>query len=345
MKKTTNLLAVLFVTMFAGILNVNATGLYGDVNLDGVVNGRDVSVFTKYVEGDKTAISSDGLLLADLNEDGKVDKKDVTILTKHIASVNGYETLPIPSSTKVYEYGDANLDGKVNDNDIEAIMRHMVGNETLSEEGQSLADLNADKKINARDIIILMRHLDKVSGYETLPISSSTKVPEYGDVNLDGKVDDKDVEAMMKKILSKEGSVLADLNVDGLVNARDVIILMKHLQGVEGFETLPISSSTKVPDYGDLTGSGTIDNSDLEKLKDHVSGKSELNEDEKKLADLNGDGKVDEEDVKILETIISDGNNQDDVDNPSTGDSSLYLIGGIAIVLCLGAFSLRKAKN
>ena len=60
------------------------TYLLGDVNRDGLVDIKDVTVLRRYLAG--TAAEEDvDLLAADCNEDGVVDIKDVTILRRYLA--------------------------------------------------------------------------------------------------------------------------------------------------------------------------------------------------------------------------------------------------------------------
>lgn len=59
-----------------------------------------------------------------------------------------------------------------------------------------------------------------------------------GDVNLDGKVNIKDVTAIQKhiafvKALSDEGYKLADFKVDGKVNIKDATAIQKFLAKLE----------------------------------------------------------------------------------------------------------------
>jgi hypothetical protein len=60
------------------------TYLLGDVNRDGVVDIKDVTILRRYLAG--TVAGSDvDLLAADCNCDGVVDIKDVTILRRYLA--------------------------------------------------------------------------------------------------------------------------------------------------------------------------------------------------------------------------------------------------------------------
>ena len=60
--------------------------LLGDVNRDGVVDIKDVTVLRRYLAGMVAAEEID-LLAADCNCDGVVDIKDVTILRRFLAGI------------------------------------------------------------------------------------------------------------------------------------------------------------------------------------------------------------------------------------------------------------------
>lgn len=193
------LLFVTAVLTFWGITCVYATS-YGDVNLDGELNTKDVNLIQRYASGDTEAISKTGQAYADLNGDGKIDNVDSLILIRHLAGWRQYKVLPLDSDTKVYEYGDVNLDGKVDVKDVIAIIK-IIDNPNhgeISGEVSIYADLNEDGKIDETDRLILLRHLAGWKEYQRLPLEQDTKVYLEGDVNKDGKVDEKDLELIDK---------------------------------------------------------------------------------------------------------------------------------------------------
>lgn len=53
---------------------------YGDINEDGSVNVRDVSLVQKYIQ-DHTVLSIEQQIYADLNADGEINEKDIEIIT------------------------------------------------------------------------------------------------------------------------------------------------------------------------------------------------------------------------------------------------------------------------
>ena len=75
----------------SGSVTVTHT-ILGDVNGDGVVDGRDRMTLARYLaDWDGYTIDE---AAADVNEDGVVDGRDRMILARHLADWDGYETLP-----------------------------------------------------------------------------------------------------------------------------------------------------------------------------------------------------------------------------------------------------------
>lgn len=65
--------------------------LLGDVNGDGLVNLKDVTLLTRYRAGWDVKIIKPA---ADVNKDSVIDLKDISILRRHLADWVGYEALP-----------------------------------------------------------------------------------------------------------------------------------------------------------------------------------------------------------------------------------------------------------
>ena len=57
--------------------------------------------------------------------------------------------------------------------------------------------------------------------------------------------------------------------------------------------------------YGDLNGDGKVTTMDILLLRRYLTGKRELDEQQKKAADLNGDGKVTTMDILLLRRYLT----------------------------------------
>lgn len=60
----------------------DAPKLAGDINGDGIVNGKDLTRLRKYLAGQDVQVNEDAL---DVNGDGVVNGKDLTRLLKYLA--------------------------------------------------------------------------------------------------------------------------------------------------------------------------------------------------------------------------------------------------------------------
>ena len=68
-------------TLYA-VWKVSTPKIAGDINGDGVVNGKDLTRLRKYLAGQDVQVNEDAL---DVNGDGVVNGKDLTRLLKYIA--------------------------------------------------------------------------------------------------------------------------------------------------------------------------------------------------------------------------------------------------------------------
>ena len=76
-------------------------GDYGDVNGDGIVDDKDISLINGYIAGTIT-LTSDQLIRADVNRDEKVDGADKLYVEKYVA--NTIDTFPVCSIRHIVEF-------------------------------------------------------------------------------------------------------------------------------------------------------------------------------------------------------------------------------------------------
>ena len=136
-----------------------------------------------------------------------------------------------------------NGDGYVNARDVELLLRYLTGwtrenYPALAAFRADLADLNDDGVLTARDSWLLAEkvvgravHNAEATvgeyGNDGAPRGADVITEIKGDTNGDGKVNAKDVVALMKAVVFGDPSLLMDLNGDGRINAKDVVTLMK----------------------------------------------------------------------------------------------------------------------
>ena len=187
---------------------------------------------------------------------------------------------------------------------------------TYQERGYSARIVNKDDlgKYVAR-ILICNEAEDECSYYttETMDLKETLANAKYGDINMDGIVDENDLGTLGQAFIGSEWCITsgqkwmnADLNNDGVVNYIDSIILHQYLDGKYS-EILPDKHITDYAIYGYVNEDDGITNGDLLRLGKYLSTEfnQSLTEQEYKNADVNNDGKVDYVDFALLTYYLS----------------------------------------
>ena len=120
---------------------------YGDINNDGNVTYKDLSILRSYLAGD-TEIRDKDLNFADCNRDGKVDEADAELI------------ISIYSSPDYKLVGDTNNDGKVNTRDAVLPLKYaayMI--EYPDRPDRRYWDMNRDKKIDTADAAAILKYV------------------------------------------------------------------------------------------------------------------------------------------------------------------------------------------
>lgn len=135
----------------------------GDVNLDGKINIRDVTVINRYINN-LEELNNEQLTNADVCSDGEINQLDLDILNRYVAG----HAISFP-----FIYGDVNCDGIVDITDVTLVQLHNSTNNSyeLTREGVNRADVNLDGVVNDFDRLIIQRYVSELSGYEKLPIT------------------------------------------------------------------------------------------------------------------------------------------------------------------------------
>ena len=132
----------------------------GDVNLDGVVDIRDVIHFNKYLVG-VVKLTDYQLEMADINIDGNVDEMDNMYLIQYVL---GYD-ISVPTKSSC---GDLNRDGEINSRDLDILTKYLSEKIKLDQYQMLYADVNGDGYVNEEDKNILNAYIEK-KGVSELP--------------------------------------------------------------------------------------------------------------------------------------------------------------------------------
>ena len=132
--------------------------------------------------------------LGDMDLDGMVDATDASTILRIYTKLSTGEELTKEEKEQMSR-GDVDQDGKVTQIDAQLVLSYYVGNSTgttLDMRRQIInCDLNNDRRVTVED-------------YDLLKKSIGNKYNAKYDINLDGKVDEKDLESF-KTILKKYG--------------------------------------------------------------------------------------------------------------------------------------------
>ena len=242
---------------------------------------------TYTLEGDKCIKSetTQANILGDINSDGKVDNVDLDLLNNYLAKTVDLTEIQLMAA-------DVNSDGILSVGDAENIrlyvLGHNSGSEYLSKIGSSIV---CPKDYTAKDKTCVKEN------------SVPAKFANYkrGDVNLDGKIDNSDLE-QISKYLKKQANLnpvqikVADYNENGTVDINDLYELEEYLN----------SEVSKINTLGDVNLDNVIDSNDVLLLEKYVNKQISLTKEELKYADINEDDVVNEDDVEELSKTISE---------------------------------------
>jgi hypothetical protein len=278
--------------------NQTATPDQGDINNDGIFDILDVAIMLSGVDDSGSAVG-------DANRDGTVDALDVA----QVMAAGKFAT----GQAAKWEEGDFDGDGKVTDDDmsiLQAAFKQFANPVKF--------DCTGDGKVDGADLGKFITRFDKVSSGATWldcdftgdgivdlldaaeataqnpspftkvaygPIRTNADLgsdkPRYGDLNLDGKVNETDallITASGKYDKGKVGAMLSDgdANADGAVDILDVAIVLANMD--------PWTKKA-----GDANNDGKIDINDVTQIL--AAGKYENGQSATfGEGDFNGDG-------------------------------------------------------
>lgn len=241
---------------FASVVNENITlkaiwkeetsttklSLLGDVNGDGVVNAKDITILMRYISAD-IEFSAQERLTADVNKDGDIDYIDICIIRKYL--VNDIKSLPYDSGNKyTVTY---NLDGGKFENvngDLCDVYANVCLPYTLPEPtkaGYVFMGWTGSNGSSPQKVV-------EIAKGTTGNLTYTANWILLGDVDGDGKItarDERDLERYVAwhTELTSQGLLVADLNNDGVIDNVDATILANYLVG--DVVSLPYDSGEK----------------------------------------------------------------------------------------------------
>ena len=204
----------------------------GDINGDGVLNGKDITRFRKYFSGEEK-LNKYQLLAADLNQDGVINDIDFDILKP--ATINNV-TLPY-QNTDAYNI-TYNLDGGT----AAIYLRTKYSSEfeasldftsdviaKVKKDGYGFTGWTGSNGTTAEEEVTIAQG-------STGDLSYTANWALLGDVNQNGKVNSADTLQLSKFLQKLSYSVkfrsdVADVNRDGLVDYLDYLNVVRYASG------------------------------------------------------------------------------------------------------------------
>lgn len=136
-------------------------------------------------------------------------------------------------------------------------------------------------------------------------VGNNTIKIKIGDVNLDGNIDDNDVNMIMENISKgiKINKQIADINRDGRVNMIDVFILKRYIEGKEiEYETYEIEISAIL---GDTNLDGILNITDATSIQKYLANLISFSEGINSNADIDKNSNVDIKDATAIQRFLA----------------------------------------
>jgi hypothetical protein len=186
--------------------NVRGAGL-GDLNHDGTIDAGDMSGTSHGFESVLYSRNDSFNPAADLNADGRVDHRDMFQLDEQLKA-QGNASARAALKNVMRTIANYNNEFGTDAWDIDTLfdLIGMTGDIWRQ-------DLNVDGQVSKADVDLLVRGV-----FDT----------EFGDANLDGRVDAADFVRLSNNFGRTGGWDSGDFNGDNLINAADFVILSNH---------------------------------------------------------------------------------------------------------------------
>ena len=213
---------------------------YGDINRDGIINSRDVSLIRRYVAGNSghgfDAVQNK---LADVNGDGEITGMDATLV--QYASIKAIDFDGKTQLKNATLYGDVSKSGYIEQADYDILDKYLAGSYELDAVERRNADVNRDGKIDKLDLVLIEGLVKKYFTNDLL--SPMTNYTLYGDVDMNGIVNSRDASTVTRYVkdmigLDEQQIKNADVNADGKVDDTDRELIQEFVVKMHD-DTLP----------------------------------------------------------------------------------------------------------
>ncbi len=199
---------------FAGMYTSGANGAgFGDLNSDNVLSPSDLTAAPGGFEDILYSQNDKFHAAADVTGDGLVDNRDLFALEDELLSGGADQSTMDAFEQVLLGRGDLNNDSLTDASDID-MLRLQFGSTDW------LYDLDVNGLTDSDDEVVLLENIFKTT---------------YGDVDLDGDVDQQDLDiAMQYNGVTGTGWATGDMNNDGTTGFEDMQIILANFTAILG---------------------------------------------------------------------------------------------------------------
>lgn len=268
------------------------TDVPGDLNFDGDADVSDLVLLSRYVnDPENTKLTDEALKNADVYKDGTVDDKDVATLLDFVGrKISKLPVKPVPETTATTEATTTTTTETTTTETTTTVT-------TTAVISKLCGDIAMDTEVDVADLVLLTRY---VNDPENTELTAQQLL--NADVYKDGRVDDKDVAALLDYISHKISEIPVDPSATTTTATTTSTTTTTTTTTTEP-ETEPATTTVPVSLIcGDVNADAVIDVSDLVLLTRYVNDPENTPLTEQQLcnADVYQDGTVDDKDVSAL---------------------------------------------
>ena len=147
--------------------------------------------------------------------------------------------------------GDFNRDGSIDAVDIDMLC-HATNNPSANDEFDARFDLNGDGEVSHGDVEMLVQDIIGT---------------DFGDANLDGRIDDVDAKLVFSNMFSAaSGWSSGDFTCDGIVDGQDFIVWNSNKLNFTPRAAVSAATEDARNMVGDFNGDGAVNDLDIDLL-------------------------------------------------------------------------------
>ena len=287
--------------------------LLGDVNYDGVVEESDNTIILEYLTRHDSTLCK---IIADVNLDGSVDVKDCNYLLRVQNGKLVEDHVGRPLSEVYRLLGDVDKDGDITESDGRKVLSDIT-HET--DDNIKFGDVNFDKKLSVMDCRIIVKYANDNTTNEYIGKPATDFYTVLGDIDGNGQVTTADAELLSTSIannstITDKKKKAADVNLDGIIDTKDVDAINSFLNGsalneyigkeICIFDEIANVVPTTVPITDNKVEIETTEPTTIPVTQPTNQTNEEISE--LMIGDVDGDGKITITDATLIQLYVAE---------------------------------------